>query len=125
MQFFKWLLTTSLLILIVWAISLVSYSNQKIICIDGDTFRIKNNYYRLQHIDTPEKNEPLYQEAKNYTCNYLTTHDITIPLVMQKDSYGRSLISIHDLETELVQFGFAEPFWGKTTKEILDIYINK
>ena len=39
--------------------------------IDGDTLVADGQYIRLADVDTPEKGEAGYQEAKNYMMNYL------------------------------------------------------
>ena len=38
--------------------------------VDGDTFESNGSKFRLLGINTPEKNERFYQEAKNYLMSF-------------------------------------------------------
>lgn len=94
---------------------------QSLRCIDGDTFTVGKTYYRLSYIDTPEKNELGYKEASKYTCNYLKNNKYKI-IKQGKDKYGRTLVIVGSLNKELISNCLAEPFYGKTTKDILILH---
>ena len=95
-------------------------------CIDGDTFQQGETYYRLSFMDTPEKGETNYTKASEYTCNFLNNNKINLD-EKGLDKYGRTLVEVTDskgfsLNYLLVENCLAEPFYGKTTEEILNIH---
>ena len=90
-------------------------------CIDGDTFAINGTYFRLSNIDTPEKGEPGYKEASEYTCNYLNQEKYKI-ITHGKDKYNRTLAEVGNLNTNLINLCLAKPFYGKTTSQVLRLY---
>jgi endonuclease YncB( thermonuclease family) len=105
-----------------------SNSNYKpvINCIDGDTFSINSNYYRLSYIDTPERSEPLYKEASKYSCYFLKNRNVKLK-EHGLDKYNRTLVEVIDingfsLNRLLVDGCLATPFYGKSTKEIVNLY---
>ena len=61
--------------------------------IDGDTVELSSGEkLRYIGIDTPEKKEPFYSEAKNYNRRLLEGKKIKIELdVQENDKYGRLL----------------------------------
>ena len=97
-------------------------------CIDGDTFRKGDTYYRLAWIDTPEKGEKGYREASNYTCGFLRNTFGYKLETYGKDIYGRTLVDVVDYRNDislnklLITNCLAEPFYSNTTDEILSLY---
>lgn len=82
--------------------------------IDGDTIELSNGEtVRLICIDTPETDEPGYQEAKNYLKNLALGKSVRLEKdVSEVDRYGRLLryVYLGDLfvNGELVKNGYAE-----------------
>ena len=65
--------------------------------VDGDTVDSSIGKIRLLGINTPEKKQPYYQEAKDFMENY---ENKTIAAeVHEKDKYGRYLAYIFDSES--------------------------
>ena len=58
--------------------------------IDGDTFQTKTRIIRLTNVDTPEKGQKGYQDAKQALKDLIQGEIVTIT-TKGKDSYGRSL----------------------------------
>ncbi|MBU0466075.1 MAG: thermonuclease family protein [Nanoarchaeota archaeon] len=80
--------------------------------IDGDTFvTTQGETIRLENINTPEKSEPGYEEAKYFLKQY---ENQTLQLeTSQKDKYGRTLAKAFTpnyLNLEIVQNGLATKF---------------
>jgi len=80
--------------------------------VDGDTIIVNSNSTRLLGINTPEKGEKYYQEAKDFLENM--TLNKTIKLEYGKDRYdlyGRKLayafLDEKNINVELVKNGFA------------------
>ena len=95
-------------------------------CVDGDTFSINSTYYRLSYIDTPERGEPLYEEASKYSCYFLKNRNVKLK-EHGLDKYNRTLVEVIDingfsLNRLLVEDCLATPFYGKTTSEIVNLY---
>ena len=95
---------------------------------DGDSFAIEGRYYRLSHIDTPEKGSPMYDEASNFTDIYMIG-GWEIEEVGGLDIYGRTLVVVHKrnsltLNELLVAKCLAEPFWGLSTDHLKELYRN-
>lgn len=91
-----------------------------IVCIDGDTFWMGNEKFRLLYVNTPEisnaykvTEEPLGQEAKERTCDLLKNSTVKMEIGFddKKDKYGRYLVNvwINDvlLQKILIQEGLA------------------
>jgi micrococcal nuclease len=83
--------------------------------VDGDTVDSSIGKIRLLGINTPEKKQPYYQEAKDFMENY---ENKTIAAeVHEKDKYGRYLAYIFDSESgELVnkkqlELGYANLYY--------------
>ena len=91
-------------------------------CIDGDTFAINGTYFRLSNIDTPERGEVGYKEASDYTCKYIKDSRNSNYKVNGKDKYGRTLVTYGQLNHNLIKLCLAEPFYGKTTSQVLRLY---
>ena len=63
--------------------------------IDGDTFMTdkRKNPIRLANVDTPEKRQPGYQDAKKELQNLITGQEVSIDTVA-RDKYGRSVANV-------------------------------
>lgn len=101
------------------------------IATDGDTVHSGKVWVRLVQINTPERGECGYQEAKNYTEKFLKLNS---NLVLTKDKnldsfdeFGRALGYLtkgnRNLNLELVKYGYAKPYFyqgmrGKYAKQI-------
>ena len=89
--------------------------------IDGDTLVIDGNSMRLLGINTPEKGEFLYEEAKDF-LEELTFNKTLLVEKHGKDLYGRELVYLFDkkknLNIEIVKEGFANYYFpeGKDTR---------
>jgi len=97
--------------------------------IDGDTVVIEGGYHvRLLGIDTPEKNKPYYQEAKDYLESRVYLQEVLIEKENQdKDQYGRLLrwVWLNDslINLEIAQKGFGVARFyddSKYKQEIVD-----
>lgn len=74
--------------------------------IDGDTFRLESGEsVRLLGVDTPEKGEPLFEEAKAFARAALSGHPVRLLLCdrQERDRYGRLLAFV---EASAVDPGF-------------------
>lgn len=82
--------------------------------IDGDTVVVDKQSYRLLGINTPEKGEYLYAEAKNYTTNLVLNKSI-IAEEKGKDRYDRVLAYIYNedknINLELIKEGYANYYF--------------
>ena len=110
----------------------VKASNIK--CVDGDTFAIGKTYYRLSYVDTPEKYDPGYKEASEFTCNYIKNNFLILE-EKGTDKYGRTLVVVWKLQHHytdanpgenlnelLIKKCLAEPFYGKSSDTVLRLY---
>ena len=63
--------------------------------IDGDTFLTdkRKNPVRLADVDTPEKRQPGYQDAKKALQNLIAGQEVTIDTVA-RDKYRRSVANV-------------------------------
>ena len=81
--------------------------------IDGDTIEIEGGYYvRYIGIDTPEKDEPFYQEATEANQNFVEGKKVYLEKdIEDKDEYGRWLryvwVDNTMVNAELVKLGYA------------------
>lgn len=80
--------------------------------IDGDTVIVNNNSVRLLGINSPEKGEKYYNEAKNFTQNLILNKTVKIEYGKDKyDLYGRKLgfifLGKKNTNIEIVRNGFA------------------
>jgi endonuclease YncB( thermonuclease family) len=80
--------------------------------IDGDTLEAGNEItIRLVNINTPEKNQPGYNEAKEFLSNFENT---SVEIIMAgTDKYGRTLAKIYTpsyLNLEIVEKGLGTKF---------------
>jgi micrococcal nuclease len=75
----------------------------------------KNIRIRLLHVDCPEKDEPFYQVAKQYTAQLCFQKKVKIIHNNKYDRYGRLLAEVvlpdgRILNQELVKAGYAKHF---------------
>lgn len=93
-----------------------------VVCInvvDGDTIDVQidvgfdfitHQRLRLYGIDTPERNAPLFEEAKRFVMEMVLDRDIQI-ITYKKDSFGRWLSIVYvdgiNVNEELVKEGLA------------------
>ena len=84
--------------------------------IDGDTIVVSNNtHIRFLGINTPEKGEKYYQEAKEFMNNSLFNKTINLEYGVEKtDLYGRTLAYVifegRNMNVEQVRNGFANSY---------------
>lgn len=119
-------IANSLLLLVIISAVYTHYTKKDIQCIDGDTFSIGNVYYRLAYIDTTEKGEPTYVASSKFACDYLKHNDIHLTNI-GTDIYDRKLVVVnidkmYSLNDLLVKECLAEPFYSKTTDNIINLY---
>jgi micrococcal nuclease len=95
--------------------------------IDGDTIVVGNNtHVRLLGINTPEKGEFYYQEAKDFLSNLTLNKTVKLEYGKDKqDLYGRTLAYIildgKNLNIEQVRNGFANLFIYDKDKHTLEL----
>jgi micrococcal nuclease len=91
------------------------------VAVDGDTVQSRDSFVRLVQINTPEKGECYYEEARKYTQNFLKLNRKLV-LTTDKnldsfDEYGRALGYLtkgnRNLNLELVKYGYAKPYFYK------------
>jgi endonuclease YncB( thermonuclease family) len=96
-----------------------NFSNEETIIvdrvIDGDTVEVNGSSMRLLGINTPEKKEYLYQEAKSYTTNLVLNKSLTAEK-NGKDLYDRELVYLYDetgknINKEIVREGYANYYF--------------
>ena len=82
---------------------------------DGDTIQVEGCKIRLPLVDTPEKGEPGYEEATNFTaslCPKGSTVLVDQDDLQPHDKYDRTLAKVicsdKDLSAELVKNGHAK-----------------
>ena len=96
--------------------------------VDGDTVDVvvdlgfgvhKSERVRLADVDTPERGDPLWGEATQYTRAWLETHSadgLTLRSTKPRDKYGRYLAHIGSgrdavtLNEALINAGLAQPW---------------
>lgn len=108
--------------------------------IDGDTIEIENDSIRLLGINSPERGEEYYTEAKNYLETLSLNNVVQLKKGKEdRDRYNRELryifIGTTNLNLELVKKGLANPYFpdGKSQyyneffeawKECIDNEVN-
>ena len=121
------------LIILFGCVLYANHQANKLTCVDGDTFAIGSEYFRMSYIDTPEKGEIGYKRASDYTCQYLQGFQKSGGLKLVRhgqDIYGRTLVEVlmptfHGpitLNEDLIKMCYAKPFYKNTTDKILSIY---
>jgi len=93
--------------------------------VDGDTLIVNENSTRLLGINTPEKGEKYYSEAKAFLSNLTLNKTVKLEYMGDKyDKYGRTLAYIligeKNINTEIVRNGL-----GNTYIYNSDKYTNK
>ena len=87
-------------------------TNSKIKVIDGDTFYYNGKKYRISGIDTPEKGQYNYEQAKIRLETLLKYGNVEIKEVA-KDKYGRSVVKLRvngeDVSDILKREGLQKP----------------
>jgi len=72
------------------------------VAIDGDTFRVNGEYYRLFSVDTPEKGEPGYRKATGVLQRYLNSDPLLIKCTYRgRGHYDRHLMYCPEVEKTL------------------------
>ena len=106
-----------------------SEGSNSIRVIDGDTLQLANgDVVRLICIDTPEKGQSGYTQAKDY-LDYIVSNSLNISFVsdsQDKDEYGRLLRYVYADEVfvnkEMVDKGYASVFrYGNDTSKCNEI----
>lgn len=108
--------------------------------VDGDTVDLELDLgfhlttalrFRLLGVDTPERGQPGYLEAKDYVARWLADALARPDLLevrartAKADSFGRWLVAlvavehdgheVADLSAELLEAGLAKPYTGRTS----------
>jgi micrococcal nuclease len=91
------------------------------VAVDGDTIQSGKSFVRLVQINTPERRECGYKEAREYTHNFLKLNGksklIRDVRLDSFDEYGRALGYLtkgnRNLNLELVKYGYAKPYFYK------------
>jgi micrococcal nuclease len=83
--------------------------------IDGDTIVVNSIKVRLVGIDTPERDEPRFREAKEFVeslCPVGSTAKLDVDDAKPKNKYGRTLAVVYcngtNVNAELLRQGYAE-----------------
>ncbi len=101
--------------------------------IDGDTIKYNDTSVRLLGINTPERGERYYLEAKKYLENRILNKTVTLNYGKEKkDLYGRELAYIYysreNINKELIERGLANIYFpvGRELKynEFLEAWIK-
>jgi len=84
--------------------------------IDGDTIVSNETHIRLLGINTPERGEKYYEEAKTFLEGLVLNETVRLEFGKDKiDRYGRTLAYIHinnrNINLELVEKGFANYYF--------------
>ena len=84
--------------------------------IDGDTIEINDSSYRLLGINTPEKGEKYYLEAKKFLESRVLNQTVKLFYTEQrKDMYSRDLVYVFlgsdNINAEIVEAGFANTYY--------------
>ncbi|MBT4257880.1 hypothetical protein HOD88_01705 [archaeon] len=94
--------------------------------IDGDTIIMENITIRLLGINTPEKGEKYFTEAKEFLEEQILNKTISLKFgKSREDRYGRTLAYVFlgekNVNLEIIQKGFANPYFpsGKDKDSLL------
>lgn len=84
--------------------------------IDGDTIVVNGSNVRLLGINTPEKGEKYYEEAKNFLESEMLDKVVKLEKTQEdKDLYGRKLRYVisenKNINKKIVEQGFANPYF--------------
>ena len=108
-------LISGLIIINIFIFGLINSQAQTVLItriIDGDTIEIQSNErIRLLNVNSPEKNQPGYEQAISYLKKF---ENKTVQIkTSEKDKYGRTLARVYTpdyLNLELVEKGYAKKF---------------
>jgi hypothetical protein len=97
--------------------------------IDGDTVDIGNNSVRLLGINTPERGEFYYGEAKKFLENLVLNKTVILEFTRERqDKYGRILAYIHlngsNVNVKMVENGFANYYFYSEKDKYSDDLID-
>ena len=99
--------------------------------IDGDTIDIGNESVRLLGINTPERGEQGYEEAKDFLVQQVLGKNVTLEFVGERyDKYGRILAYVFlnntNINMKMVENGFANYYFysgkDKYSDDLLDAW---
>lgn len=84
--------------------------------IDGDTLRCGDERVRLARIDTPEKREVGFREAKDHLAVLIRGHEVRC-IVRKREKYGRLLgecsAAGQNLSDAMLASGLSERYRGR------------
>jgi len=97
--------------------------------LDGDTIEGENRSIRLLGINTPERGEFLYEEAKGFLKDYLLNKNVTLEFVGdRRDKYGRLLAYVfldgENVNIKMVENGFANYYFYGGKDKYSDELLN-
>ena len=97
--------------------------------VDGDTVIIGNQSVRLLGINTPERGEKYYSEAKNYTEAILFNKNVTLEFGKERyDLYKRELayIYLNDelFNIQLIEKGYANVYFPSGKDKYYDDFLS-
>ena len=134
-----------LLILLLFAMFIVNYrfldsalegfliSEERVVVeriIDGDTIVVNESSVRLLGINSPERGEDYYAEAKEFLENLILNKSVELEFGQEKDKYGRGLAYVflngENVNVEMVEKGFANYYFysgrEKYSRELVDAW---
>lgn len=96
--------------------------------VDGDTVIINGSSVRLLGINTPERGEKFYSEAKAYTENLVLNKTIIIKR-SGKDKYNRDLAYLFEINSEninkkIISEGYANYYFPSGKDEFYDDFVS-
>jgi len=96
---------------------------------DGDTIHACNKTIRMLGINTPEKKETYYLEAKEFNNKTLLGKEVRVVVGADKiDLYGRTLAYVflenRNINEELILNGFATPYFPSTKDKYYDLFFK-
>jgi micrococcal nuclease len=97
--------------------------------IDGDTVVVNGTSVRMLGLNTPEKGEKYYTEAKEYTSNFVLNKTIKIER-RGKDRYDRELAYLFDVDTgkninaEIVREGYANYYFPDVHDNYYNLFVE-
>ena len=84
--------------------------------VDGDTIKINGNSVRLLGINTPERGEKYYEEAKDYLASLIDNKTVYLEYGKEKyDKYGRVLAYVYlddeNVNQKMIEQGYANYYF--------------
>ncbi len=97
--------------------------------VDGDTVIACGNSTRLLGINTPEKTDKFYQEAKDYTTSKVLNKTVKLVFSNERtDLYGRTLAYVfyknNSLNQELIENGLANAYFPVAKDEYYTSFLD-